>query len=61
MMQLRCGDVVPGCSAVFHGQSVDEILRQAVAHAGRDHGIHEITPEVAAAVRGAIHEVPAEG
>lgn len=59
MKQLRCGDVVTGCVAVFHGTTVEEILQQAATHAGHDHGIREITPDIEAAVRAAITEVSA--
>lgn len=54
--ELRCGDVVPGCDYVARGASEQEILEQAAEHARRAHGMHEITPELAEKVRGAIRD-----
>ncbi|WP_250444713.1 DUF1059 domain-containing protein [Actinotalea sp. C106] len=56
MKTFRCGDVVPGCTAAFHG-SDDEILGAVGRHATADHGITTITPELVSAVR--EHMVPA--
>lgn len=54
--ELRCGDVVPGCDFVARGDSEQEILEQAAVHASEVHGVREITPELAAMVRGAIRD-----
>ena len=54
--ELRCGDVVPGCEFVARGDSEQEILQQAAAHASEAHGVNEITPELAEKVRGAIRD-----
>ncbi|MBO1750704.1 DUF1059 domain-containing protein [Actinotalea sp. BY-33] len=56
MKTFRCGDVVPGCTATFHGAD-DEILGAVGRHATADHGITTITPELVSAVR--EHMVPA--
>ncbi len=53
---IACGDVMPGCAAHFSADSKDELMEQVVAHAAADHGVTEVTPEVAAAVEGAIHQ-----
>ena len=53
MKRFRCGDVVPGCTSAFHGTE-DEILGQVGAHAAADHGLTEVSPELVAAVRGAM-------
>ena len=53
---LACGDVMPGCAATFDTASKDELMAQVVAHAAEAHDITEVTPEVAAAVEGAITE-----
>jgi len=53
---IACGDVMPGCAATFSADTKDELMGQVVAHAGADHGVTEVTPEVAAAVEGAIKE-----
>lgn len=53
---IACGDVMPGCAAQFDAQTQDELLGEVAAHAKADHGVEEITPEVLAAVQGAIKE-----
>ncbi|MFV0458089.1 MAG: EAL domain-containing protein [Actinomycetales bacterium] len=55
--QFACGDVVPGCTSVFRGESEDDILGQVGAHAAADHGLTEISPELVAAVRARIHQL----
>ena len=54
---LRCGDLVKGCPFEARG-SEDEILKQAGAHAKDAHKM-EVTPELVAAVKGALKEEPA--
>jgi len=54
---LRCGDLVKGCSFEARG-SEEEILQKAGPHAKEAHGM-EVTPELVAAVRGAIRDEPA--
>lgn len=56
MKQFRCGDVVPGCTSAFTGTE-DEILAGVAQHAREDHGLAEVSPELVAAVRGAIRPV----
>jgi predicted small metal-binding protein len=53
---LKCGDVVPGCNVEVRGESDEEVLRKGAEHAKNDHGMETIPPEVAAKVRGAIHD-----
>jgi predicted small metal-binding protein len=48
--KLACGDVMPGCAARFESDSREDLMQQVAAHAARDHGITEITPEIADAV-----------
>jgi predicted small metal-binding protein len=54
MKKLRCGDVVTGCAAVVEGKDEAEVLSRAAEHARKDHGVKEITPELAAKVKAAI-------
>lgn len=54
MKQFSCGDVVPGCKAVFRGASNDEILGQVAEHAKRDHGMTDIPAGLVAQVIGLI-------
>jgi len=51
---LRCRDVGMDCDFEAHGVSEEEVMRQAAAHAEREHGIREITPDLAQRVRAAI-------
>lgn len=51
---LQCGDVIPGCAAVFHHETVDGLLGQVAEHAEADHGITEIDDATLTAVKGAI-------
>ena len=53
---LRCGDVVPGCDYVAHGDSESDVLRQAAEHARTAHNVNEISPELADKVRSAIRD-----
>ena len=53
---IACGDVMPGCQAHFEAESKDDLLQQVATHAEADHGVTEITPDVLAAVEGAIRE-----
>jgi predicted small metal-binding protein len=53
-LKLHCGDVVTGCAAVVEGKDEAEVLGRAAEHARKDHGVKEITPELAAKVKAAI-------
>lgn len=51
---IACGDVVPGCKFIAHATTDAELLSKVVAHAAKDHGIAEVSPELAAKVTAAI-------
>ncbi|HEU5169030.1 MAG TPA: DUF1059 domain-containing protein [Gemmatimonadales bacterium] len=51
---LRCRDIGMNCDFEAHGNTDDEVLQQAAAHARRDHQINDLSPELAARVRAAI-------
>jgi predicted small metal-binding protein len=53
---LKCGDLMPGCDFVAHGESEEEVLQKAAAHAKESHGIEEITDELVAQVRANISD-----
>jgi predicted small metal-binding protein len=53
MKRFRCGDIITACPATFEG-SEDEILAAVARHAHADHGVTEVTTELAAQVRGAM-------
>jgi predicted small metal-binding protein len=54
MKEFRCGELVPGCGAAFHGESENEILAQIAAHARSDHGMYEVPPEIVDTIRSKI-------
>ena len=56
MKQFRCGVLVPGCWATFHGETDEEILRQDVVHARDEHGMDQVPPEVVDEIRAEISE-----
>lgn len=56
-LELRCGDVIDGCDGVIRGESQEEVLLQAGAHAADAHDITEIDDQTERALVGAIHEV----
>ncbi len=51
---LSCGDVVAGCAAVIEADTEDELMGRVADHARDDHGVTEITPELADQVKGAV-------
>ena len=52
---IACGNVVPGCSFTASADTEEELMRQVAEHAAHAHGVTEVTPELAAKVRVAIH------
>jgi len=52
--RIACGDVVPGCTFTATAPTEEELLKQVAAHAAHEHGVTQITPELAAKVKGAI-------
>ena len=50
--RIACNDVVPGCAAT--ASTEEELIAKVVAHAKHDHGLNEVTPELAAKVKAAI-------
>lgn len=57
MKEFSCGAVVPGCQATFTAETEDELFEQIATHAKEDHGIDEVSPELAAQVRENVVEV----
>jgi predicted small metal-binding protein len=53
---LKCGDLMPGCSAVIEGKDVAEVMTKAAEHAAQEHGLDNITPELAEKVQAAIRD-----
>ncbi len=55
--ELRCRDLGMNCEFEAKGDTEEDVLRQASAHARSAHQIAEMPPELAAKVRAAIHTV----
>ena len=54
--RVACNDVVPGCSFTATAATEEELLRKVMAHASQDHGVTDVTPELAAKVKSAIRD-----
>lgn len=53
---LRCGDLMPGCSAVMEGKDVAEVMAKGAEHAKKAHGLASIPPDMVAKVQAAIKD-----
>lgn len=51
---MACGDVVEGCSFTATAETEDELMEKVQKHATEQHGVKEVTPELAAKVKAAI-------
>ena len=51
---ICCADVVPGCTFTAKAATEEELIQQVAAHESEQHGVTEITPELAAKVQAAI-------
>jgi len=54
--QIACNDVVPGCGFIASGESEEELMQKVREHAEKEHGVEEVTPELAAKVKAAIRD-----
>jgi len=54
MRKFACGTVVPGCDGVVTGETNDDVLAAAAAHAASAHGMTEVPDEVVSAIRAGI-------
>lgn len=57
MRELRCRDVGFDCQGVIRGDSDEEVMRQAAAHAEQAHGLKTIDDATAAQIRSKIRTV----
>ena len=53
-VRIACNHVVPGCGFTATADTEEELLEKVAAHAAHDHGVAEVTPELAAKVKAAI-------
>lgn len=51
---LKCSDFNPGCNFEIRGNSDDDVLKQATAHARTAHNMQNIPPDVLSKVKGMI-------
>jgi predicted small metal-binding protein len=51
---IACADIVPDCPFTASAATEEELLEKVAAHAAHNHGIAEVTPELAATVKAAI-------
>ena len=51
---IACAEIVPECPFTASAATEEELLQKVAAHAAHDHGITEITPELAERVKAAI-------
>ena len=51
---IACNDIVPGCAFEASAGNDEELLQQVTTHAAKDHGVQEVTPELAEKVKAAI-------
>lgn len=54
MKKFECATVVDGCDGVVTGETEDEVLQAAAAHASSAHGMSTLPDEVVAQVRAGI-------
>jgi predicted small metal-binding protein len=51
---IACAAIVPDCPFEATATTEEDLLKMVAAHAAHDHGIKEVTPELAAKVKAAI-------
>jgi predicted small metal-binding protein len=56
MKALKCRDVGMNCDFEAKGETEQEVLAKAAAHAKADHGLTEVPAEILAKVKAAIHD-----
>ncbi|HKQ98251.1 MAG TPA: DUF1059 domain-containing protein [Candidatus Polarisedimenticolia bacterium] len=54
--QIACNDVVAGCGYTATAPTEKELLDKVAVHAAEDHGVREVTPDLAEKVRSAIKD-----
>lgn len=56
MKQFACATVVDGCDGVVTGETEDDVLAAAAAHAAQAHGMDSVPDEVVSAIRAGISD-----
>ena len=52
--QMACGDVVEGCAFKAEAATEEDLMKKVADHAAQQHGVKDVTPELAAKVKAAI-------
>ena len=53
---LECGQVVPGCKVIIHGENEEEVMMKAAEHARAAHDVGHMSEQLKAQVRAAVRE-----
>jgi len=53
-VRIACNNVVPGCGFTASAETEEQLIEKVAAHAAKDHGVTNVTPELAAKVKAAI-------
>jgi len=56
--EFECTNVIPGCEGKVEGETVDDVLLSAAAHAKDVHGLDQLDDATIEAVKTAIVERP---
>jgi predicted small metal-binding protein len=51
---IACGEIVDGCKFSAEAATEAELVEKVKTHAAKEHGVVEVTPELAAKVKAAI-------
>jgi predicted small metal-binding protein len=51
---IACADIVPDCPFTASASTEEALREKVTTHAAHDHGIAELTPELAATIKAAI-------
>jgi predicted small metal-binding protein len=51
---IACGDIVEGCPFEASAPTEEELVKQVSQHAAQQHGVKDVTPQLAAKVKAAI-------
>jgi predicted small metal-binding protein len=54
--QLKCGDLMPGCTTVIEGKDEADVMAKAAEHAKADHNVTTVSPDLADKIRRAIRD-----
>jgi predicted small metal-binding protein len=52
--KIACAEIVPDCPFTASALTEEELVKLVAAHAEHDHGITDVSPELAAKVKSAI-------